>query len=162
MQSKQTHCTSKTHSEGIKIEAKMEDMRLLQKDCEDQIDDGDQKEDNTEKRSRTKILIGIISAFSYVFSIVVSSICVSRLNRSMGDFELSTLRNGFGLIVYACAIAYQKKIPIIPRCHFGKVIINCIVSNNSLGIYIAVTSGTSLFCTMHCNNFWDHIWNHSV
>ena len=70
---------------------------------------------------------------------VLSTVCVTRLNRSIGDFELAFLRNGFGLLAFVCVMVYQRKLPTVPKCHIGTVIVCCFMYNNSIGTYIAVT-----------------------
>ena len=96
-------------------------------------------QEKTVKQSRLHILYGILNAFIYVIVTVGAAVCVSRLNRSIGDFQLALFRSGFGFLAYGCAILYQKKFPLVPRCHIRTLLLNCFVSNNSIGVFIAVT-----------------------
>ena len=105
----------------------MEETRLLEENEEE------------EKRTKTQTLVGMLNALCYVILMVLSTICVTRLDRSIGDFQLAFLRNGFGLLAFSCVMMYQRKLPTVPRYHIGTVILCCFMYNNSIGTYIAVT-----------------------
>ena len=113
----------------------MEEIGLL----EENEKESNQETGDIAKRTKTQILTGFFNAFGFVIFMVLCAVCVSRLNRSIGDFQLTLFRNGLGLVVLVCVFVYQRKLPAVPRCHIRTIIVYAFISNSTIGVYIAVT-----------------------
>ena len=119
------------------MESDLEMSRLLN-NGEKETDETDSIQDNP-LTSRTEIAKGLASAFGFVIVLVATATWVALLDKSIGDFELFSLRSTFAVVMCMVLLIYRKKLPIIPRRDVMNISFYSIVGNGVSLTYIAVT-----------------------
>ena len=89
--------------------------------------------------SRKEIAKGLVSAFGFVIVLVASGTWVALLEKSIGDFELFSLRSTFAMIVCAVVFVYRRESPSVPRSEVMNISLYCVVGNGVGLTHIAVT-----------------------
>ena len=88
---------------------------------------------------RWKILAFFMGLF-YIGCIVLSTVCVQLLERTIPDFELNFIRCLFGLIVFSGYFVLRRHSPLVPKSGIlTTVAYGTVVAVISLCSYISVT-----------------------
>ena len=93
----------------------MELTSLLDKSDDSTSLEKEEYEGEASTRPCFQTLIGLLNAFGFVIFVVASSVCVTLLNRSIGDFELSLFRYIVSVLIFSSILVYEKEVPFVPK-----------------------------------------------
>ena len=102
-------------------------------------DNDDNNGEKTSVTSRVNIIKGLVSALAFVIVLVATATWAALLEKSIGDFELFSLRSGFTWIMCVILLTYRKELPKIPFNEIVNIVLYSFFAN-SIGLtHIAVT-----------------------